>query len=1072
MILEMLLGGSALILAVFALRAVLGGRMGARLRYMLWLLVLLRLLLPVHLGRSAVSPANLARVSERDRAVFSVPVSSGQPSALGVSIEPDGELRDANSFGYPLANADGTVTRYGWKHKLPDILPLIWKTGIAVAAAWYLLCNVLFYRGLRRTRSRLQTLGKVPVYIAETPSPCLFGLFRPAIYVTAGAARDPDTLSHVLLHEGTHLRHGDHLWALLRTVCLAVWWFNPLVYLAAAASRRDCELFCDDTVIRLLGEERRVEYGRTLLALAGNKRAGMASCAAATLSSGGKPLRQRICAIAKWAKPKKWAIFAAAVLALLAGACAFSGASEPAAPDGLAGMARLTGSASADEDGQFRFQLENHTSKTFRSTVLRRLFYDENGAPIGPDGDGYADELPVDAPTAPEGTQGLSFVLYGGVENASYVLCTLRSVTFEDGETWENPYLADWIADYEGQTVDPSVLAAAYPVVYAVEHAALPPQPETGSAEPDYPALFAALAEDPDSEALRQPLLDAGEGACRYARDYLLSHPGCLDGLSWDDQSLPAVLYHFYMASLPLEAGMPLITDTIGEYWDAYVDLACQTYPSDSEPPEDSTRLPIWELGQAAGNPYRVSWVDDKLETIDGVSLGMTLEEAQDLIGDDLIPDDAPNGVLAFRFMGAYYTFLTDAQGVYRLSEMWADAENSGLPLCVKADIGWPLEEVLSVREVEAPPEDYTEIQYLGQKGQPYSATLTRIDYATKACLLEMRGGVAYVQIEFDDEGLVSRIFCGYSEQLDMMNAVDWTRDPDFGTTDGVLLGMDYETVLGMAGTPDTVYPEELNTRGFRAGGIYYGFYRFSDGSYRLTNYAADGDATVLPFGIRQGQARADVLTTLGLDPSLKPDGKPVYPSPDGSQWVLIQDGSYGDSLVRLFGTSRAGNTLTITFGRDDCAWLIECGSRWLNLQNTIERLFEDDPDFAGGLPLETITADDGAYGLLGAVLYLPADSEHAYGVAFCLSGGADGEAWFYPVLFGPNSDSSHAEQLPGTFRYLGDGRVGLTLRAADGTEWEKVVSYEKNDAGTTFRAEDLAVPEAAVESEAASDPE
>ncbi len=1065
MILEMLLGGSALILAVFALRAVLGRRMGVRLRYALWLLVLLRLLLPVHLGQSAASPANLARVSAQSQMVYTVPLTTGQPAALGVTVGPDGRSWDANSFGYPRANADGTVTRYGWTHPLPEILPLVWKIGIGVAAAWYLLCNLLFYRGLRRTRKPLQTLGKIPVYVAKTPSPCLFGLFRPAIYVTAEAAQDPDTLSHVLLHEATHLRHGDQLWAFLRIVCLAVWWFDPLVYLAAAASRRDCELFCDDAVIRLLGEERRAAYGRTLLTLAGGKRRPVAaSCAASTLSGGGKPLRQRICAIAKWAKPKKWAILSAAVLALLAGACAFSGASEPAVPDGLAGMARLTGSAAADEDGQFHFQLENHTSKTFQSTVLRRLFYDENGVPTGPDGDGYADELPVNAPTAPEGTQGLSFVLYGGAEDAAYVLCTLRSVTFEDGEIWENPYLADWIADYEGQTVDPSVLAAAYPVVYAVENAALPPQPESGSAEPDYLALFAALAEDPDNDILRQPLLDAGDGAVRYARDYLLSHPSCLDGLGWDDKSLPAVLYRFYMASLPPEAGMPLDTRTIGEYWKAYVDLACRTYPADSEPPENETWLPIWELGQAAENPYRVSWIDDKLQTIDGAYLGMPLDEARALLGGNLISDKAPSGVLAFRFLGAYYTFLPDADGVYRLSELWADAKTSSLPLCVKAEVGWPLEDVLSKYLAEAPPENYTEIQYLGQKGQPYSATLTRIDYATKACLLEMRGGTAYVQIEFNNEGLVSHIFCGYSERLDAMNAEDWTNDPTFATTDGVFLGMDYETALGMAGTPDKVYPEERNTRSFRAGGIFYGFDRFYDGSYRLTGYTADGDdAAALPFGLRRGQARADVFTTLGLDPSLKADGQTTCPGPDGSQWTLSQDIKYSDGLVRLQGTSQAGNMLTVTFGRDGRVWLVECDSLWDSLPYEIVWRFVNDPNFAGRDIFDSVTADDGAYGLLGAVLYPPAEDDLAYGVAFCFSGGADGEPWFYPVTFGPEEYGLNAEPLPGTFRYLGNGRVGFTLHAGE-REWEKTVSCEIDGSGKTFRAEDLAPLEAAAE--------
>ena len=73
---------------------------------------------------------------------------------------------------------------------------------------------------------------------AGLPSPCLFGLLRPAIYVTPAAAASPENLRYVLAHEETHARHFDPLWSLLRVVCLAVYWFHPLVWAAAAASQK------------------------------------------------------------------------------------------------------------------------------------------------------------------------------------------------------------------------------------------------------------------------------------------------------------------------------------------------------------------------------------------------------------------------------------------------------------------------------------------------------------------------------------------------------------------------------------------------------------------------------------------------------------------------------------------------------------------------------------------------------------------------------------------------------------------------------------------------------------------
>ena len=330
MILEMLLGGSALILMILLARALFGGRMGAKLRYALWLTALLRLLIPVSFGQLAVSPANFARTArEADTLVlYAGPVYIGDPAGTGVRVSPDGQVGDPNSFGYARANQDGTVTRYASRYTISAALTAIWITGMAVAAVWFALCNALFYRNLRKTRTPLRHVNGIPVYVAETPSPCLFGLFRPAIYVTPETAEDETALSFALAHEETHLRHGDQLWAFLRTVCLTVWWFNPLVWIAAELSRRDCELCCDESALGLLGEDRRTEYGEILLSLAsGQRRVGAGLCS--TLSSGGRELRRRIRAIASRKSPKAWAVAAAAILVALAAFCAFSGAKEP-----------------------------------------------------------------------------------------------------------------------------------------------------------------------------------------------------------------------------------------------------------------------------------------------------------------------------------------------------------------------------------------------------------------------------------------------------------------------------------------------------------------------------------------------------------------------------------------------------------------------------------------------------------------------------------------------------------------------------------------------------------------------
>ena len=118
--------------------------------------------------------------------------------------------------------------------------------------------------------------------------------------LTPASVESPETLRHVLAHETTHARHGDPIWSLLRCVCLAVYWFDPLVWAAAIVSRRDCELACDEGALKRLGEDERIPYGRTLLRLipvARKPESPMLS--ATTMTAGKRELKDRVTRIAE-----------------------------------------------------------------------------------------------------------------------------------------------------------------------------------------------------------------------------------------------------------------------------------------------------------------------------------------------------------------------------------------------------------------------------------------------------------------------------------------------------------------------------------------------------------------------------------------------------------------------------------------------------------------------------------------------------------------------------------------------------------------------------------------------------
>ena len=230
---EWILTSSLLIVIVLAVRALFRGRMGLRLRYALWLLVLLRLLVPGTVFQTGLSVLNYVPLSQTAAAQAKPSQSGGSPSAPEAEpmpVRPEGEAEPRPS-GPAAAPDSAPAGAADWR----GVLTAVWLGGAGVLAAALLACNLRFYLRLRRMRRTHPIPGvAVPVYVARgLPSPCLYGFPRPAVYLTPAAAGEPELLGHVLRHELTHRRHGDHIWAVLRAAALALHWYNPLVWLAA-----------------------------------------------------------------------------------------------------------------------------------------------------------------------------------------------------------------------------------------------------------------------------------------------------------------------------------------------------------------------------------------------------------------------------------------------------------------------------------------------------------------------------------------------------------------------------------------------------------------------------------------------------------------------------------------------------------------------------------------------------------------------------------------------------------------------------------------------------------------------
>lgn len=362
---ETLIASSALIVALLLIRRVFRGVLSRRVQYALWALALARLLVPVSVlpaadfsVLTAAAPVQQAVAQQVERPYYSRPVGKISPEELSqqnislssvptaeegsamILMEPPAPGSDISyrQRGYLVRDAEtDSVTLYqrmtvGWG----EPLTAVWKLGMAAMGIFFLLSNLAFYMRLRKNRRVFEADalagGGQRVYLVPQeaiPSPCLFGN---AIYLTPAVAEDPVKLRHVLAHESTHARHLDPVWALLRCVCLTVYWFDPLVWAAAHCSKVDCELACDESVLEALGETERIPYGRTLVSLIPVKRVGNPMLSATTMTAGKKQLKDRVKRIAQKPRQVMAAVVAVAILTAITAACTFTGGTASPTP--------------------------------------------------------------------------------------------------------------------------------------------------------------------------------------------------------------------------------------------------------------------------------------------------------------------------------------------------------------------------------------------------------------------------------------------------------------------------------------------------------------------------------------------------------------------------------------------------------------------------------------------------------------------------------------------------------------------------------------------------------------------
>ena len=263
-VLEMSATGSVVILITLLARFILKNR-SKRFIMILWAVVAIRLLMPVSFESSlsifnfiplkAQTFTAVTKVSDADMPDNSADIQAGRAADTRINLSQKTINMGNRSMFWDLKSAD----------PLPGIRTMLSTVWLIGALGIAVFCSVQYAILKGRLRNARNISGNV--YVSEKiGAPFVFGFFVPRIYL-------PDVLEdhekkYVLLHERTHIKHGDWLIKIIGMSAAAVHWFNPLVWLAFTLFERDIEMCCDESVVANMDADVKRAYAMSIVSFA------------------------------------------------------------------------------------------------------------------------------------------------------------------------------------------------------------------------------------------------------------------------------------------------------------------------------------------------------------------------------------------------------------------------------------------------------------------------------------------------------------------------------------------------------------------------------------------------------------------------------------------------------------------------------------------------------------------------------------------------------------------------------------------------------------------------------------
>ena len=331
-LLNLSISASWLVLAVLVLRLV-SKRSPKWVNVLLWGIVALRLVLPFSIESALSLIPSAETVSPAAVQFDPAPTITSGVSVIDNAVNPS---LSEHFAAVPTASVNPL---YVWAY----LAGWVWLIGLGAM----LLYALVSYLRLRR-RVSVSLPIQDHIYLCDAiSSPFILGVVKPHIYLPSGL--DEVQRQNVLAHEQAHLARRDHWWKPLGFALLAVYWFNPVLWLAYTLLCRDIELACDERVIRTMDESAVKTYSTVLLACSMPRKA-VITC---PLAFGEVGVKERVKNALHYKKPAFWIVVASAVVCIVVAVCFLTNPPTDTDAAGLVGFHReqVTYADVTDESG-------------------------------------------------------------------------------------------------------------------------------------------------------------------------------------------------------------------------------------------------------------------------------------------------------------------------------------------------------------------------------------------------------------------------------------------------------------------------------------------------------------------------------------------------------------------------------------------------------------------------------------------------------------------------------------------------------------------------------------------------